>query len=80
MDGLLRAWTWARQRCARLRLPRVLLVVRCCWRGAIEQDEVVDDDLDAGMAFASLGILPAHSMEPAGSIKMAAFGHGNTTG
>ena len=65
-DRLLHGRAWGGHRCAwrRLRLPRVLLVLRRgLWRGAIEQDQVVDDDLDAGARLARLRVLPVGSME-----------------
>ena len=44
-----------------------------CPTPAIEQDEVVEHHLDAGMAFVRLGILPAPGMEPSCHIDAAAF-------
>src|SRR5919202_684277 len=41
----------------------------------IQQDEVVEHDLDAGMALARRGILPAQGMEPASNVDAAAFTH-----
>jgi hypothetical protein len=44
-------------------LPWQAVVIVGRWHGwraaAVEQDEVIEDDLDAGMAFAGVGILPS---------------------
>ncbi len=44
-----------------------------CPTPAIEQDEVVEHNLDAHMALAGRGIVPAQGMEPAGDVDAAAF-------
>ena len=42
---------------------------------AIQQDEVVEHNLDARMAFARHGIVPAQGMEPACHVHTTALGH-----
>ena len=60
--------------CSRLAGQRI---GRCsmCSTPAVEQDEVVEDNLDARMPFAGRGILPAQRMEPASNVDAAAFTH-----
>src|SRR5919202_3028642 len=41
---------------------------------AIQQDEIVEHDLDAGMPFAGGRIVPPQRMEPASNVDAAAFG------
>ncbi len=73
-DGLLCAWASGGHWCARLQLPRILRVLRRCdWRGPIEQDQVVDDNLDARPPLTRLRVLPAGGMQPAGNVDPAAF-------
>ena len=58
--------------CSRLAGQRIGRYSTCC-TPVVQQDEVVEHDLDAGMTLARRGILPAQRMEPARDIDVAAL-------